>query len=367
MMTIALLSPHQQNYSETFIQAHKTYLKDKVLHYHGAKHHILLEGSKSLWAIKKTVLNRLKNKLRVRQYTPWYQPVLDSFTKEGVSVVLVEFGHHAFKHIDLLKASKLPVVVHFHGFDAHVYDVVEQCNQYQEVFQIARKIIAVSQVMRRQLMALGCPEDKLVVTPCGPHSGFKAITPSFNNQQFVSVGRFTNKKAPHLTILAFKQVLNSYPEATLCMVGDGILLSSCKILVKALNIEQSVLFLGVLSRDEISKIFSQAIAFVQHSVVAENGDSEGTPVAVLEASLSGLPVVATKHAGIPDVVIHKQTGLLCDEFDVDTMAKHMIHLANNSNYAETLGKQGKQFVASQFSLEKHISVVQKTLEFSCKE
>lgn len=66
--------------------------------------------------------------------------------------------------------------------------------------------------------------------------------------------------------------------------------------------------------------------FVQHSVEAMTGDCEGTPVAILEAQCSGLPVVATRHTGIADVIVNGKTGFLCEEGDIDGMAENMIRV-----------------------------------------
>ena len=57
-------------------------------------------------------------------------------------------------------------------------------------------------------------------------------------------------------------------------------------------------FLGVQSPNQIRDLINNSFCFVQHSIVAENGDAEGTPVAILEATAAGLPVVSTRHAGI---------------------------------------------------------------------
>ena len=85
---------------------------------------------------------------------------------------------------------------------------------------------------------------------------------------------------------------------------------------------------GVRTPEEVAGLMRSSRAFVQHSVVTANGDSEGTPLAVLEAMASGLPVVATRHAGIADVVAHGERGLLSAEGDVETMAAHLLRLVD---------------------------------------
>ena len=138
------------------------------------------------------------------------------------------------------------------------------------------------------------------------------------------------------------------------MIGDGILLDVCRDLVSAMGIGHAVEFCGAQSPDVIAAEMRQARAFVQHSITASDGDSEGTPVAVLEAGAAGLPVVSTRHAGIPDVVIEGVTGLLVDERDVDGMAGHMRMLIRNPDQATELGRRAAAHVRRYYSMEQSI-------------
>ena len=101
--------------------------------------------------------------------------------------------------------------------------------------------------------------------------------------------------------------------------------------------------------------------FVQHSMVAPDGDSEGSPVAVMEAQLSGLPVVATRHAGIPEVVLEGQTGLLVDEGDEDGMAQAIAHLLLDPAFAARLGDCGRRRVQERFTIEHHLQQIEQLL------
>jgi glycosyltransferase involved in cell wall biosynthesis len=216
--------------------------------------------------------------------------------------------------------------------------------------------------MEGVLLDMGCPKNKLVYNVYGPRLDFQEITPKFTKQQFVAVGRFTNKKAPYYTILAFKEVLAEFPNAQLLMAGDGALLESCQNLVCYYGLSEQVQFLGVISQEHYRKLLSESLAFVQHSVTATDGDMEGTPLSILEASAAGLPVIATRHAGIPDVVVDGKTGLLCDEHDVNTMAINMKQLLINNDYAKQLGHAGKQLIQEKFNIASHIEKLQETLE-----
>jgi glycosyltransferase involved in cell wall biosynthesis len=175
------------------------------------------------------------------------------------------------------------------------------------------------------------------------------------------VGRFVDKKAPYLTILAFKKVSEEFPTAKLIMIGNGPLLNTCKNLAEAMNLTDKIEFKGVLKPLEIQSLFEDSLAFVQHSIVADDGDAEGTPVAVLEAQAAALPVISTWHAGIPDVVIHEETGMLVKERDVEGMANNMLRLLREEGLAKRLGESGRKRVKNNFTLEKHLGILESVL------
>jgi len=230
------------------------------------------------------------------------------------------------------------------------------------MFQSACALIAISHSVQRRLISLGAPPEKVHYIPCGADCAeFGGASPATAPPTFLAVGRFVEKKAPHLTLKAFAQVHSAYPSARLRMIGDGPLLNESRELANTLGIGDSVEFLGTQSHSVVGSEMNQARCFVQHSVEAASGDCEGTPVGILEAGGSGLPVISTRHAGIPDVVIEGETGFLVDERDVDGMAQHMLRIAEDPLLAARLGEAARQRIAEHFSLEKTISALWKTI------
>src|ERR1017187_829454 len=150
------------------------------------------------------------------------------------------------------------------------------------------------------------------------------------------------------------------------MIGDGPLLNPCRQLVQALGLQGVIEFMGPQVPDVVAARMRKARAFVQHSVRAMNGDSEGTPVAVIEAQASGLPVVATRHAGIRDVVLDGDTGVLVDELDLDGMAEGMIRLVRDSEVAGRMGRAGRQNAIDRFSLPASIKQLATVIERAMK-
>ena len=181
---------------------------------------------------------------------------------------------------------------------------------------------------------------------------------------FLAVGRFTEKKAPLTTISAFAGVHSVFPEARLRMIGDGPLLAAARALAQSLGIAQEVLFLGSQDPATVQREMRQARCFVQHSVEAPSGDCEGTPVSILEACATGLPVVSTRHGGIIDVVLEGKSGYLVAERDVDGMSARMLSVISQPELAADLGKRAQQQIRDNHSQEQSLAHLWSIIE-SC--
>tara|TARA_B110000503_G_scaffold59549_1_gene94897 strand:- start:1131 stop:2279 length:1149 start_codon:yes stop_codon:yes gene_type:complete len=368
---ILIVSPHKIGQTETFIRAHIDQLYGNVFYLYGWDLDFKTEADVSLVELykpKSSVLTKLKSLLPHYIYFRLAQKPKKNYTKQAlikryiqehqIDVVLAEYGTAGSFITPICKSLNLPLLVHFHGFDASRKDILNTFKKgYQLMFSYATKIIVVSNAMKQALVGQGCPETKLLINTYGPHPDYLNIKPNLESNYIISVGRHTYKKAPYLTILAFQKVLEQQPHLKLKMIGDGELFDVSKNLVKSLGLENDIILLGALERKEIIKHLQSAFLFVQHSIVAYNGDSEGTPVGIIEAMAAGLPVVSTRHAGIPDVVIENETGLLVDENNIEEMASYMLKLVENRDLAESMGQKGKAMIQDHFTMEKHLETI----------
>jgi colanic acid/amylovoran biosynthesis glycosyltransferase len=114
-------------------------------------------------------------------------------------------------------------------------------------------------------------------------------------------------------------------------VGDGPLRPSLERLVEQEGLGPWISFRGFLSRSETLTVLREASLFVLSSKVDDSGDTEGTPVAVMEAATLGIPVVATRHAGIPEVLPADALarGFLVPEGDVPALAAALARLGSS--------------------------------------
>jgi colanic acid/amylovoran biosynthesis glycosyltransferase len=363
-MNLAIISPNQYAYSETFIQAHRK-IEANIFYYYDGLIPKQLEnvgyiGPDRIQRLYYSMINQIKPQtLSVNE-----KLFAKSLRKNNIEIVFAEYGITGAKVLDVCKNLRLPLAVIFHGFDAAVNSIInEYKNKYLELFNYAKCVFSVSSQMNKKLIELGCPQEKLIKATYGPNDLFLTIEPKFiESRSFVSIGRFVNKKAPYYTILAFKKVVDKYPDSELYFAGDGVLLEATQNLVRYFGLQHNIHFLGVIKPLEFSQILERVAGMVQHSITASDGDSEGTPVAILEASAAGIPVVSTFHAGIQDVIINDKTGFLVDEHDVDGMAEKIIWLIENLENGKIMGKCGKENVRHNFSMNKHITIISDSLK-----
>jgi colanic acid/amylovoran biosynthesis glycosyltransferase len=361
---VAFVVPSNGVYSETFIRVQQEMLPFVLVNYYGGFFPKNIEGKKAI--VNNSFLPKSFNRIRrmLSNYSLNFNEYLlsKSFVRNKIDVVLAQFGPTGESIAKACATAEIPLIVHFHGADASVDELIKKYNHYKSVFSSAWKVICVSKVMEEKLISLGCPSEKLIYNTYGPRDHFLDIAPTFENPHFFAMGRFTDKKAPYYTILAFKEVLKKHPKAKLTMGGDGQLLSTCKNLVHYYKMDHAVDFPGVLNTDQVLDYFRNSSAFVQHSIVADDGDAEGTPLSILEASAASLPVISTYHAGIQDVIINESSGLLVKEHDVKTMAEAMINLLGDLHKAKEMGQNGRKNIIDHFSLKRHIDVLSSVIQ-----
>ena len=362
--TLLVFAPSRRAATETFVRANLEGLPFRTIAYFGDEYPLgqpdrLAYGLAILCSKALTRLRLLRLATLPGSAVAWWL-----IRRHRPDVLMAEFGFHAVRVMEAAAWTRRPLVVHFRGSDASARDrlgVLEQ--RYRRLMSLVSGVIVKSQPMRRTLLELGAPADRLVVSPSGADARlFSGASPADAAPCFVAVGRFVPKKGPLQTIEAFARMRARLPphqaaQVRLTMVGDGPLLETARRRVSELGLEASVTLPGLAGRQAVVALMRQARAFVQHSLVAADGDSEGSPVAVMEAQLCGLPVVATRHGGIPEVVQDGQSGWLVDEGDVEGMAEAMCRLAQDPALAARMGALGQSIVREHYTIDHHLETV----------
>lgn len=374
-MNLAIASPSAAAYSETFIQMQFERLPWK-LRIHGGP-----VASETVPGGAIAPLRNFRGKLETLYFrglkhedagTPQEAELKRRLRKHRIDTLLANFGPTGCALRPVCRELKIRLVVHFHGYDAHRAATLEQNrDHYLRLAEDAAAIVVVSDFMARSLEKLGFPSAKLHLTRYGvDETQFTARRQHPETPVFLGVGRFVDKKAPHLTLLAFSKMRKQCPSARLILAGDGPLLESTRNLAYALGVGEAVEFPGVLSARSVAEYMRNATAFVQHSVTPmvgdSAGDSEGTPVAILEAMMAGLPVISTRHAGIAEVITDGKTGILVGEHDVQSMADAMTQMAQEHSIADSIGARAREHALQNYAADRYIAWLQDLLKFACK-
>ena len=384
-MQLAIASPSYSIYSETFIaEQFRSLPWNMRIHGHpiadetepGGNIHPFrsirnIIDAASFVIFKNHELNNKQGRELLLQFKARQQEreLIRRFKKNNIKICLANFGTMGANLLTSCEKANVKLVTHFHGMDAHAKQTLDAYQErYQRLSQSSSShFIAVSHGMIKSLHNMGIPQERIHLIRYGvdpkkfPKKHFFPDTP-----HFLAVGRFVDKKAPYLTLLAFSEVVKQFPKAKLTFAGDGDLLETTTNLAQALNISENVNFPGVLSSTQVSSYMQEATAYIQHSLEPHHGpsqgDREGTPVTILEAMMVGLPVVSTFHAGIQEVVDHETNGFLVPERNVSSMAKYMIQLAKSPPLCETLGNNAHHKAIQKFTLQNYIQNIQKILQ-----
>ncbi len=221
----------------------------------------------------------------------------------------------------------------------------------------AQKIIAISDSVNRYMRSNLRLGDKLITVRYGLDPLIYSIrnTALIENLRFAwtqeadtivigTVARLVPQKALHILLEAFaKYKVNSSLPVVLVIVGRGPLEIELKKVAKELGIQESIKWVGF--REDIQNVMNAIDIFVLTSAY------EGFGLVLLEAMAAGRPVVASNVSAIPEVVIDRETGILCPAFDSDAFASAFYDLENKS-LRKSLGESGKTRVKNEFTLVK---------------
>jgi len=159
----------------------------------------------------------------------------------------------------------------------------------------------------------------------------------------LSVGRFVEPKDQRTLLAAWRDVVAAEPAAVLALIGSGPLEADLRATAVSLRIADSVRF--VAPRPDLGPAYAAADVFALSSLW------EGLPYVVLEAMLAGLPVASTAVDGIPEAVIHEESGLLVPPRDPSALSGAIVELLTNRERANRLGQAARTRVSSVFTYD----------------
>jgi len=282
--------------------------------------------------------------------------------------VHAHFGPDGCLIAPIARKLRIPMVVGFYGYDVSVLLHAPKSAwpaRFRAMFEHADHdvhAIAISNHVANKLRSIGIPDDRIHIIRLGIRvEQFlfdRDYAPRANNiVRCLHIGRLTPKKGPVKLVRAFAQareLLNGRVDLRLTIAGDGEMRQQVQREIETLGLNDCIDMLGAVKHERVPELLRESDIYTQHCVTGPDGDMEGLGVTFMEASATGLPIAATRHNGIPDIVHHEQNGLLSPEGDVDAMAEHIVRLAESPELREQMGRRGQAMAQELFTLEQTV-------------
>ena len=280
--------------------------------------------------------------------------------KRDTDLLHIYFGHTGVHLLPFIRRWPKPVVVSFHGADVRPRaDRPGYLDNLKQLLAELPLVMARSESLKARLVDLGCAEEKVRINRTGiPMDAFPVAEREFPGDggwHFVQACRLIEKKGLRTAFKAFASFAKDRSGARFTIAGAGPMQGELEALAAELGIAAKIEFVGFLSEAELGALFASAHAFVHPSQVTGEQDQEGVPNAMLEAMATGLPVLATKHGGIPEAVDSGKAGLLVAERDDVALAEAMESLAADETLWRSLGSGAAADVRQRFGHAEQIA------------
>lgn len=356
-MNLAIVTPVLGALTETFIA-----------------NHIKNLSVDSTFVITESIENQIIEEKKVLQIPLAFGPAI--FTSENeagvlsflmsnkITHILCEYGCYGCEIIELnSRTLKLPIFIHFHGYDAsQILRIPEMQQYYLSISKFVTEIIGVSNSMLNRLKNIGIEKSKLHLVPYGVQiSDFRRNTTQNKTCNFLFIGRLVEKKAPLVLLKSFKKALELTKDIKLTIIGDGVLQEEIRQYISDNSLLNFVDYVGSKSHAEVWEYLKNADVYIQHSVISSNGDAEGIPNSILEAASFGLPIISTRHEGIKDFIIEDFSGILVDEYDFEEMANAIFHLSKDYRKRISFGENAKKIAAEHYENSRQLEKLRKLL------
>ena len=286
-------------------------------------------------------------------YRGEYEASRKILIRRDPALMHIYFGNTGVHLLPLIRRWDRPCIVSFHGMDVQNRPKEKGYEQrLRELLQLVPLVLVRSQSIGERLQELGCDPKKIRMNRTGiPLGGFPLVEHSFpadGRWSLVQACRLVPKKGLFTTLEAFSLFRRTYPFAHLTIAGDGPLHEPVKNKIRELQIDGSVTLAGFVDQLRLRSLFEQAHIFVHPSHTAEDGNQEGVPNSMLEAMATGLPVIATRHGGIPEAVEDGRQGYLVAEKDAVGLAAALVKLASDRELWRQFGRAASDKVSATF-------------------
>lgn len=293
---------------------------------------------------------------------PWARRLARLLSERGVAALHAHFGVDALALLPVRELLDVPLVVTFHGYDASATGRANLRRYFArigEVFAAADRIVAVSGFVAERLRDLGAPAGRIRTVVNGVDvrrfAGERVPPGPAEAPSVLFVGRLVEKKGV-ADLLDAVAALEPPARPRIDVVGDGPLAGPLRRTAAERGLD--VRFHSFAGHDDVVAMMRRCTLVCVPSRRAADGDSEGLPTVAVEAAAAGVPVVATRHAGLPEIVVDGGTGLLVPEADPGGLAAALQRLLADPGVAAAFGAAARRRAVERFDIRRQAAVLE---------
>lgn len=302
---------------------------------------------------------------RIQKLPRKEEKIIELMKKNNIELIHARFGSAGMKLVEVKKALDIPMITSFHGHDVPARQNEKYLQKLRPLFQFGELFTVPCLYMKKLLVDADCPESKVHVMYSGIDMGkfaFRERDKKTKGIRVVAVGRLHKKKGFDYLIRAFQGVKEKHPSSELVIVGWGDERDALEALIEQSGLKGSVQLKGIQKHDAVAKELQKADIFCLPSITTEDGNHEGIPNAIKEAMATGLPVVSTSHAGIPELVADGEEGFLVPERSVARLAEKIGLLIEEPKLRRTMGAKGHEKVKTEFNSANQVKKLESLYE-----
>jgi glycosyltransferase involved in cell wall biosynthesis len=242
----------------------------------------------------------------------------------------------------------ISAVLHVHGVFGRRGKLVNSAQTLflkafgQSIFKAVEAVICLNNGDALEIQRFGCPSEKIHLIANGVDEEQFKPNPSETGLSLLWYGRFVEEKGLDTLIEAAPKILQQAPELRITLAGDGPTQKRIQRKVKSLNLS-CFDFPGIIKHNQLPKLLDESMLFVLPSL------QEGMPFSLLEAMVSGKPVVASDIDGVRDIITNDINGVLVPKSNPDALSNAIIDLLNNPEKRRRLGEEARRTIESKYT------------------
>lgn len=281
--------------------------------------------------------------------------------KDGVNVIHAHFGRAGYHSLPVARRTDLPLVTSFYGYDVSQYGQIPKWrSNYLKLFSEGDLFLCLGPDMQRSLIRLGCSEEKTRVHHLGVDVSHIEYRPRHwdgsKPLKVLIAAAFRPKKGIPYALEALGYLRAELP-IEITIIGDALhspdsMPEKQKILqtIKSKQLDDCTTLLGFKPYNELIQQAYDHHIFIAPSITADDGDMEGTPMSLVDMAATGIPIISSRHADIPEIILDGKTGLLANERNIEELVAHLRWFVDNQNQWEPITRAGRSYIESEFDL-----------------